>query len=166
MMDQNNNKTILIYLSVLIILLLGANLWYLVSNNNKWGDVFNFDKDEPVITSEPLAVQDRLEITSPTSNTVISKEGGILLIEGKMQGFFEGTLNFRIVDDKGNAIFEDNVVAVEDNYGQMAKFSKEVLIDTEQAEILSSSIDLVFYEVSMKDGSETELLTITLPVEN
>ena len=162
--DKKNNKTVLIYLSVLIVVLLGANLWYLISNNNKWGKILNFKDETTVTPTVNLVVPGRLEITSPTLDANISRSGGIIKLEGKMQGFFEGLVNYRIVDANGELILEGIATAAGENYEQMADFSDIIFLDTPVTYGLSEMVELVLYEVSMKDGSEKELLKIEINV--
>ena len=116
----------------------------------------------PVIIT-PMLDSSRLQITSPTNNsyvTITSPGSGTISFNGKMQGFFEGTMNYRVIDASGKVLTKDVVNASADNYGTFVSFEKIITISYVTAILNPGRLEV--YDVSMKDGAETVLAVIPL----
>jgi hypothetical protein len=111
-------------------------------------------------TPEPSAevkvlVPDRVKLESPKLGDKLS---GKLSLKGEMKGFFEGTLSFKLVGENGNKLYSNVVTATDDNYVGFAPFSGEFTLPR----IASQPAKLILYEVSAKDGSEKNILELSV----
>lgn len=115
------------------------------------------------LTTGSVGGQERLKVTSPIPNQLISNGSGDLLVEGEMKDFFEAHLNFRLLDKNGKELYEGFITASEDNYGQFADFSKVVkAAEIKLGKGASGEGKLIFFDVSAKDGSETTVLELPI----
>lgn len=160
---KKDNKSLIIYLIVLIIILVAANIWYLVANNNKWGEILKFAENENDVPATTEVIESpRLEVFSPNDNSILDKQNPVIKFEGKMQGFFEGVMNYRIVNEDMEVVHEGYIMAMGDNYEQMADFNEEIVLTNEEVALIKNEAKIIFYEVSMKDGAEKLLLEIDI----
>jgi len=165
---------ILILSLLLIIAVIVLVVLLVVRNNDNKGEVgqntptptvINSITTTPTVVSPSPTITDnidatRLQLDSPINNQTLSKAGETLLLKGRMQGFFEGTMNYRILDASGIVITSGTVTAP-DNYGQFATFEKNITVPS-FATNTSTTGKFIFYEVSMKDGAETIIGILSL----
>ena len=109
------------------------------------------------------AADNRIRVFAPLEDQVM---GSTVLLRGQMKGFFEGTMSVRLKDAEGNVIYSGSINPTpnEDNpdqYTNFVDFSQNVTIDN-LAEAQGKTGTWEFYDVSMKDGSETVLLSINV----
>jgi hypothetical protein len=106
----------------------------------------------------------RLKVTSPFRNQLIiqSTAGFELLLKGEMKDFFEGSAFVKLLNDKGQTMFENAIQADGDNYSKFSSFEKTVTVDYDASKAATSGKTgkLQFIEVSAKDGSEEVILEI------
>lgn len=114
----------------------------------------NISKTVAVSFTKPQ-VQDRIIVSNLLESQIISSP---ITLKGSMRDFFEATMNYRIVDESGNKLKEGIIMANDDNYGQFAPFEETINFDSSSG----SQIELILYEISMKDGNEEILLKIPL----
>ena len=83
-----------------------------------------------------------------------------MVIKGQMRGFFEGVMNYRIVDGE-NVILSNGIIQAQgDNYEGFVPFE----VSISYGELESDKYFLEFYDVSMKDGSINVLSRIPLRI--
>jgi len=169
----NDKVSIVLVLAVVfgIILLFALIVWVLLTNaNNKKITDNTPNITLPVATltevdynseSKSEIDETRLVINTPTLNQVISKTGSVLALDGQMKGFFEGTMNFRILDSAGNELASGVITAIGDNLTDFTSFNKQVNIESFSS-LAAIRGKIEFYETSMKDGSINVLASIPL----
>jgi hypothetical protein len=113
------------------------------------------------ITPTGSSTADRVRITSPLPNQIIPAAGGNIVLAGQIKDFFEGTMGYRLLGGNGGVLISGSVTAP-DNYGRFADFTKTVAVPPIPS-TAGNPGKWEFFETSMKDGSETVLLS--LPVE-
>ncbi|MFA6005073.1 MAG: Gmad2 immunoglobulin-like domain-containing protein [Patescibacteria group bacterium] len=97
--------------------------------------------------------KDRLVIYRPTANEVLTD--GVVQVAGKMKGFYEGTMLFRILDSKGSVKLSENINATTDNYSRFASFQQAFSYPPTDRGMHT----VEFVDVSAKDGAEKVLLS-------
>lgn len=112
----------------------------------------------PTVTPSVIGFPNRLKITLPEVGDSLNQAGGILLVKGEMKGFFEGVMNYRIIDKDGVVLASGIIQAQGDNYEKFVPFEDSV----NYGELSSSQYYLEFYDVSMKDGEIN--LMVRLPL--
>lgn len=113
----------------------------------------------PMVTE--VKTESRLEITSPLAYQVVPKEGTVISIKGHMKGFFEGVMNFRIVDERYYEIASGIIQAQGDNLTGFAPFEKQFTVPN-FADNLEVRGMLEFSETSMKDGVNIVVASVPL----
>lgn len=120
------------------------------------------DQDSPLAKdiSVKFATQEvpgRIKLYAPLENQAITY-GSIYYFKGQMKDFFEATMSIRLLDEDGNIMFSDSVMADSDNYGKFASFEKGL----ELGEIsipAGTTGKWEIYDTSQADGSEEILLS-------
>jgi hypothetical protein len=103
----------------------------------------------------------RVRLTSPVAGTIVAHTTHPLVLTGKVQGFFEGTVHFRLLNANNIELYRDSFT-VGDNYDVFADFSKTIDIPIIPEAKLTPTGKLQFFDVSMKDGSETVLQEVVV----
>lgn len=117
------------------------------------------DEPKPSTNGQITSVPERLVVGNPSSSTV-HKSGEKVKLTGQMKGFFEATMNARLITDNGSELLDVVVTANEDQYEKFGAYEKEVTIPTIPNGVTGGKWE--FYEVSAKDGEEKVLLTISV----
>jgi hypothetical protein len=158
-----------IVFGVILLFALIVGVMLMNANNKKTTDntpvvtqpVVN-DSQVDIVSDSKVVIDDtRLVINTPTLNQAISKNGSVLSLDGQMKGFFEGTMNFRILDSAGTELTTGVITAIGDNLTDFTSFNKQATIDSFSS-LTATSGKIEFYETSMKDGSITVLASIPL----
>lgn len=185
--EKKTNNTILVLLGVLVVILLAANLIYLVTNNNK---VSTTPTPTPTVTTTasvspsvtatntvtatatvtpttsvtvtPFVVAGRLEVSAPVANATIPSDVGTIVLRGKMKGFYEGTMAYRFENANGEVLYSGSVTAAGDNYEAFSNFAETVNLPSFPVAKRTATATLYFLELSMKDGTEKKLVAIPL----
>ena len=114
----------------------------------------------PSPTPSTIGYPNRLAIEAPDSDFALRQSGGDMVIKGQMRGFFEGVMNYRIVDGE-NVILSNGIIQAQgDNYEGFVPFE----VSISYGELESDKYFLEFYDVSMKDGSINVLSRIPLRI--
>lgn len=114
----------------------------------------------PSPTPSTIGFPNRLAIEAPDGDFALRQSGGDMVIKGQMRGFFEGVMNYRIVDGE-NVILSNGIIQAQgDNYEGFVPFE----ISISYGELESDKYFLEFYDVSMKDGSINVLSRIPLRI--
>ncbi|HEX9804366.1 MAG TPA: Gmad2 immunoglobulin-like domain-containing protein [Candidatus Dojkabacteria bacterium] len=183
---QNDKKSsgvflkIVIFLFILITILLLAVIAYMVYQDRNEDDEDNEsgqeeqqqnesqNEDSEVESEDEVEqdkilyeIEDRLKIVGPDYNQTIS--GSEYTVKGEMKGFFEGVMNVRIIDNEGNVLIDEIVMAEGDNYTDFVEFTKTFDLSPFLSTIPAATLE--FYEVSAKDGTDNVLLSMTLLIE-
>jgi hypothetical protein len=170
---------IFIFLGIILLIILAV--WIITNNANKQNTI-NDVNITPTITqtqsgnsinpTTPLLEEDasdalvtidetRIVVNSPLPNQFIPKEGATMALEGQMKGFFEGTMNYRILDDSNTIIATGIINAEGDNYDAFANFNEQITIAPfTESSAINGKIE--FFEESMKDGSTKVVASIPL----
>lgn len=101
----------------------------------------------------------RVKVISPLAGQHLTKDE--VLLVGEMKGFFESTMNIRLIDDEGNELLTDIIMpssTVVDQFIEFASFEK--YLDLGNLNFTTAKGYLEFYEESAKDGSENLLVSI------
>lgn len=118
------------------------------------------------IQFKTITVTDRLKVYGPQENQIIS--GDTTLFSGEMKGFFEGNVSVKILGSNGTEIFRGSVQATpsegEDPYTQFVEFSSR-LNHGEIPATAGATGKVIFFDISAKDGTERDLLTINVTFE-
>jgi hypothetical protein len=134
---------------------------YILVGGLQDGQEITEDSERVNIKFLALDLANRLKIYSPLLNQVVSKEDPRFIIKGEMQGFFEGVMNYRVTSTNGSVLKQDIVNANGDNYIAYVPFIEETALDP-LSPSMGESGRLEIYELSMDDGSERVLLSISL----
>lgn len=111
-------------------------------------------------TPSTIGYPNRLAIEAPDGDFALRQSGGDMVIKGQMRGFFEGVMNYRIVDGE-NVILSNGIIQAQgDNYEGFVPFE----VSISYGELESDKYFLEFYDVSMKDGSINVLSRIPLRI--
>jgi len=114
----------------------------------------------PSPTPSTIGYPNRLAIEAPDSDFALRQSGGDMVIKGQMRGFFEGVMNYRIVDGE-NVILSNGIIQAQgDNYEGFVPFE----VSISYGELESDKYFLEFYDVSMKDGAINILSRIPLRI--
>ena len=111
-------------------------------------------------TPSTIGYPNRLAIEVPDGDFALRQSGGDMVIKGQMRGFFEGVMNYRIVDGE-NVILSNGIIQAQgDNYEGFVPFE----VSISYGELESDKYFLEYYDVSMKDGSINVLSRIPLRI--
>lgn len=111
-------------------------------------------------TPSTIGYPNRLAIEAPDGDFALRQSGGDMVIKGQMRGFFEGVMNYRIVDGE-NVILSNGIIQAQgDNYEGFVPFE----VSISYGELESDKYFLEFYDVSMKDGAINILSRIPLRI--
>ena len=114
----------------------------------------------PSPTPSTIGYPNRLAIEAPDGDFALRQSGGDMVIKGQMRGFFEGVMNYRIVDNE-NVILSNGIVQAQgDNYEGFVPFE----VSISYGELEGDKYFLEFYDVSMKDGAINILSRIPLRI--
>lgn len=105
-----------------------------------------------------VQLEERLQLKTPIADQSVPRD--IINLSGQMQGFFEGTMQVRVIAGT-DVLLETFVQATGDNYTDFAPFAKQLSLpaDFEEDEVV-----LQLYEINMRNGAEEILLEIPLSV--
>jgi len=131
----------------------------ITDNTNTDNTVITGVEINPMITE--VKTESRIKITSPLAFQVVPKEGTVITIKGQMQGFFEGVMNFRIVDERYFEIASGIITAQGDNLIGFAPFEKQFTVPN-FADTYEVRGMLEFSETSMKDGVNIVVASVPL----
>ena len=154
-------NTLLIVAGVVLVIILFVLLFFIFTLNNS----SNTAQDQnatptPTIkviegsnTGELITNPERLK-TETSETKLAATFPGTIVLKGQAQGFFEGTVNFRIINANRQELFTGSFT-VSDNYENFVNFEETVTLPTISAALKTPTGTVQYYDVSMKDGSET-----------
>lgn len=166
MEEKEDNRGIVVLLSILLIIVIGAVLALLflnhtaissstISQSSNSSSNINISSDSSSSSqesSEPVAV-----INSPVEGQTLNSD--LIELSGQAEGLFENTLNFRVVQDDGKEIYVGTVF-VPNSDTSLSDFFMRFNINI--STITSTSGEIEAYYVSPKDG--TEIILATVPI--
>ncbi len=171
--NKKSNRTLFLVVAALFLIVIISVFVYLLLNNKASGNDTN--ETNTIVTPSNSAVAPSSTasssgdlITIPervktNAVTGIQNNNGLrlLVLQGQVTGFFEGTVNYRLLNSNGIEIYS-GTFQVGDNYEQFADFNKSISLPEIPAGKLTATGKLQIYDVSMKDGSETILQEVSV----
>lgn len=156
-------------LAVIVLVLVGFYVYSVgnraaVENIVNPGSSTNTEVTKPPTPTVPLSgpeIQTSSKNITVTSPRPYEEVGLPLKIEGKAR-VFENMVSFRLKDNAGKMLVQDNVYANAPDTGQFGLFSKEINYPKPSAK---EGI-LEIYQASAKDGSDTDKVSIPIIFKN
>jgi hypothetical protein len=143
-----------------LVLLLGGTAVYIIAsqranlvspsnNSNQTTTPSPSPATSPVVTASTNII-----VSSPSPNQLVASP---LLISGQAR-VFEGTVSYRVKDQQGKVLAVGTTQAVMQEVGQFGNFQVSVKLSAP----VTSTGSVEIYQISAKDGSEIDKVTIPI----